>query len=98
METEEQIKSMNDHDLLIVIHTTVKHLIENMKELKDNTVDRVTSLELEKMSRDEAERRHKESDGIHRDHELRLRRLETWGAMAAGGLFVIELLLKYYIK
>jgi hypothetical protein len=32
-----------------------------------------------------------------KDHETRIRRLELWGAMIAGGLAVIEAILGFYI-
>ena len=98
MDQDNNMKNMNDHDLLIVIHTTVSHLITDMRDLKDNTLGRVANLELEKHNKEDAEKRYISSDGIHKDHELRLRLLERWGATAVGALFIIELVLKYFIK
>ena len=39
-------------------------------------------------------------DGItvQKDHELRIRKLESWGAMAIGALFILELALRFLIK
>lgn len=32
------------------------------------------------------------------DHETRIRRLENWGALAIGGAYVIQFLLKFVVK
>lgn len=32
------------------------------------------------------------------DHEVRLRRVEQWGAIAIGGLAVLEIVFKFFIK
>lgn len=32
------------------------------------------------------------------DHETRIRRLESWGAMAIGGLFILELAFNFMFK
>lgn len=36
-----------------------------------------------------------ESEAIHKDHEIRIRRLETWGFMALGALALFELITKF---
>jgi hypothetical protein len=59
----------NDHDLLIVLHTEVKNLRSDVKELKDNIVSRVDSLEKNKLEKEDA-------DDIYRDHEDRIRNIE----------------------
>ncbi len=35
---------------------------------------------------------------VQKDHELRIRKLESWGAMAMGALFILELALKFFFK
>ena len=52
MEDETQKK---DHDLLIEIKTIVKGLVEDVKDIKTNTVGRVEKLEIESVKRSELE-------------------------------------------
>lgn len=85
-----------DHDLLIELRTEVRAIRTDVKDLKDSTTDRVAALESEKFNKEEALSWKKAIDLIHQDHETRIRRVERWGALAIGGLAVIQFLLNYF--
>jgi hypothetical protein len=78
---------MQDHDLLIEVNTKLDRVILDVKELNNNTNQRVTDLEHHKADRTEIE-----------DHEVRLRRLERYGAMAIGGMTLLQIGLQLYFK
>src|SRR5438552_1702517 len=100
---------MNERDLLVMIHTRVETLTtdvkamkddiaSDMKEMKDEITLRVSALEENKMSKSEVQARRVDTDAIHKDHELRIRRLEYIGAIAVGGFLLIEFTLKFFWK
>lgn len=84
-----------DHDLLVALNVKMEQVISDISELKDNTARRVSHLEDEKLDKAEALRLKSESDASHADFELRIRRLELWGALAIGGLAVIQFVFKF---
>ena len=65
------------------------------REVRDNTVDKIRALEKDKADKDEVERVRKV---LEDNHEVRIRHLEQIGAMAIGGLFILELVLKFIFK
>jgi hypothetical protein len=87
-----------DRDLLISLDTKVTLMAADIKEMKDDTKERLAYLETEKLDKDIFNQEIKTSVVTQKDHELRLRRLELWGAMVAGGLALFQVLLKYFIK
>lgn len=80
MNTNETKLTMNDHDLLVVLHTKLERVLVDLKEVKDNTVGRISVLEATKLDKTEAESMTKKAiaaaDEIHEDHETRIRSLE----------------------
>ncbi len=84
-----------DHDVLVEVNVKLERVISDIADLKDNTANRVDTLEKEKIDIDEYNRRIKQTDGLHEDHEIRLRRIEKWGLMALGALAIIQFLLAY---
>lgn len=68
---------MNDHDLLIAMKaefsTKLDRVIQDVKDLNNNTAKRVHDLEEEKLDKEEANRIHAEYDKINQDHEIRIR-------------------------
>ena len=95
----------NDRDLLVKLDVKVDQVIQDVKDVKqdvknvkDDIASRVAHLETEKFDATKAYEWKSLQDENHSDYELRLRRLELWGSMAIGALFVMELLLKYIGK
>ena len=85
------LQEIRDHDLLIRLDQKVDSVTDAIKRIEDNTVNRLTNLENDHVTR-------KEYD----DHEKRVRFVEkyVWGAIAIIGLlnlvgfaFIFELLL-----
>lgn len=93
---EETTNNRSDHDLLITVNTKLNRVIDDIKDLKDNTTQRVLALEAEKLNKEEALRIKKENDDAHLDYELRLRRLELWGGMAIGALSLFEIITRFF--
>jgi len=85
----EQVQfTQNDRDAIIALKLEVKGLSNTVKNI-DNKLDNdvyVKKIEYVKSEED--------NDTAHNDYELRLRRLELWGGMVAGALFLIEFLSK----
>lgn len=74
-----------DHDLLIELRTEFKGMRDDIKELKDNLVSRVTLLEEEKAPLK-----------VTTDHEKRIRRLEYALAIAIGMATLVEFVARFY--
>ncbi len=87
-----------DHNLLLRIDTKVERVISDVAELRNNFSNRVDALEREKENQRDALERHAKQETINLDKELRLRRLEQWGWMAIGGLAIIQVILKFFVK
>lgn len=75
----------NDHDLLIAVHENLKTVAKEVGKL-GNKVDEFNNNYAKKA----------DIDPQMRDHESRLRRLEWFGAIAVGMLYVIQFLSKYF--
>ncbi len=73
----------NDHDLLITIHTQVNRLITDVGEINNNLSRRVTVVETEKLSKEDFK-------AVDDDKEKRMRRLERYGSIAVGALWLWE--------
>jgi hypothetical protein len=69
-----------------------------MKDMKDEITTRVAALEENKFSKADALTRRETTDAIHKDHELRLRRLEYWGAMSIGALIILQFIIPFILK
>jgi hypothetical protein len=76
----------NDHDLLVELRTEMKAVRADIKDLKDGTQARLSSLESDRVTQEE-----------HKDHENRLRKVENKITYWAGGLVVLEAVLGYII-
>ncbi len=63
----------SDHDLLITLHSEVRGLRKDIKDLTDGSATKLD------------------------DHEGRIRRLEFWGALGIGGLYVLNLILGLWV-
>ena len=85
-----------DHDLLIQIATKLDRAILDINELKDNTTQRVTDLEEEKVNQREfTEFKTSAEDALDKQAK-KLDRVYTWGLMGLGALGVIEFALQIY--
>ena len=51
-ETQKKDKAMIDHDLLVVLNTKMEDLKDDIQDLKDGTSQRITSLEICKVDKD----------------------------------------------
>lgn len=95
---EQPIKEyQNDHDLLIRIDTKLGLLINQFDEHKAVSLNKITELQETKLDRDEADRILESANQVHDDHEKRLRRLEQYGAIALGALYVIQAIFGFKI-
>lgn len=96
----EQPSNMNDHDLLVTLHTQMELVLIDIKEVKDNTVGRISILESNKMEKADADKAItealKNASNIHSDFESRLRFIERymWSALAIVSLAMF--LLNYF--
>lgn len=82
-----------DHDLLIALNVKLDNLTQEMADLKKETIGRVSALEAAAVRKSDL------GEGVLptlKDHETRLRRLETWGTLAIGGLFVVQVLIQFF--
>lgn len=68
---------MQDHDILIEVRTQVKDMRSDMKELHTGIMQRMDAVERGKLDKTEAERLSVAADLIRKDHEERIRRVET---------------------
>lgn len=87
-----------DHNLLLRIDTKVERVIQDVADLRNNFSNRVDALEREKEDQKNALERHAKQEAVNRDIELRARRLEQWGSMGLGALFIIQIVLKFFIQ
>ena len=75
-----------DHDLLIKLDTKVDQIQLDVTTLKNQENLYVNQVE------------HKAVCDKQADHEIRLRLIERYGSMAIGALFIIEFVLKFFVK
>lgn len=85
--------STTDHDLLVEVRVEMKGLREDVKNLADDTKDRLARLEESKLDKANFHDHTTQSATTHLDHETRLRFIEryVWGAIAIIGLVNIAL-------
>lgn len=97
-------KNFNDHDLLLVLHRDVQHIMESMKDLKENDIKEIkensaarlqklednciTKAEVDQILRSLAT----DADKLHEDHETRLRFIERYMWLAIGVVGVLQFL------
>lgn len=84
--------TQDDRKLIIQLNTdlkllqqTVTSLNENVKELNNKLNGDVFMKKIDAME-------------IDKDHETRLRRLEMWGGISIGAIFILELVFQFLIK
>ena len=83
----EEPKAKTDHDLIVEMHTTLSRVVSDLKAL-DTKVDDFNNNYA----------RRQDIDPIIKDHEARLRRLEWFGGIAVGMLYLLQFLAKFLIK
>lgn len=66
-------KKSSDHDLLIELRTEMQNVRNDIKELKDNTANRIVNLEKDKADRQVVDGLQKT---VNENHEVRIRKLE----------------------
>lgn len=86
-----------DHDILIEIKTELKLFREESRSTNNDTKERLIKLGENKVEKDAFNTFLTSDTGFKNDHEMRMRRLETWGLLAIGGLFVIQLIIGWYL-
>ena len=82
---------------LVAIPTTTEGIAIHLGYISKNISDlgkKMDALQNNVVTRDEWIGHLKVDD----DHESRIRKLENFGALSIGGLFVLELVLKYLLK
>ena len=83
--------SKEERDLLIELRTDMKSVKADLREMRDNTTQRVSLLEHGKEDRIEANK-------VHDDYESRLRFIEKYVWIAIGAIGLIEMLgIAYFI-
>lgn len=92
----------SDRDLLIEVNTKLDRAILDIKDMKDNTSERIADLYAKKLDVAEANRLLAEGDKVHsalarrdEDFERRVRRLEYALALATGGFAILEIVLRF---
>lgn len=98
-------KETNDHDLLIELRTEMKGIRAELKEMRENTIKRLETVENQMIDKNDLEEHKKNDYAIHEefikvdnDHETRIRRLEYITTLGIGGIAVLELVLKFLVK
>lgn len=86
-----------DHDLLIEIKTELKLFRDEARTTNDDTKERLIKLGENKVEKDAFMTFLAGDSAYKADHETRVRRLEMWGLMAIGGLFIIQLVIGWYL-
>ena len=97
-----------DHDLIIKIHTIVERLVVDVKEMKDNTMSRIETLEDGKVNKIdlsiELTEMKKKTYECNKDFEERMRKQEiisaktiTWGAAMLVLVGIIEFLISKFL-
>jgi DNA replication protein DnaD len=101
---------MSDHDLLVVLHTKLQGVVEDIRQIKENTASRLSRLEDNSLTKAEADKivtnaqknaavTHTDMNKKIDDHERRIRNIEryVWSAIALIGAanFVLQIYLKF---
>ena len=94
---------MSDHDLIIKIHTIVERLVTDVQELNDNTVSRISDLEVNKIDKIDYLEDLKKYDICVKElsdritkNEITIARIMTWGSALLLILGVIEVVLSNF--
>lgn len=82
MPNEEAHFTQQDRETLTTLKVKMDNVSDNISELKDDIKDLKSNF----ASKEEVA-----------DHEARLRRLEFWGGLAIGGLFVVQFFIGVYL-
>jgi hypothetical protein len=86
-----------DHDLLIELRVELKGMRQDVNKASDDTRERLLLLGTNKVEKD-AFATYLQSDAVFKkDHETRMRRLELWGALAIGALWIAQLIIGWYL-
>lgn len=59
--------NVSDHDLLIVLHTTMKHVARDVASIKDETIQRIAVVEATKYDKDDATKALADAQRVHDD-------------------------------
>lgn len=97
MEPDSLHLPQTDHDILIELRTEFRGMRDEVKKASDDTKERLLLLGANKLEKDTFNEFMKNDILFKSDHERRVRRLELWGAMAIGGLYVVELLIGWFL-
>lgn len=71
--------SSADHDLLTVMSEQIKNIAHTVRELKQSKAG-ITDLTTQK----------EDGEKVHKDHESRLRRLESWAFIGIGAILFLD--------
>jgi hypothetical protein len=85
------VSKMNDHELLLVLHTKFDNVVVDIRDLKDGTTKRIADLEAKT---DQLET-YKASKVDLEKTDLRLDRVRTTQNLITGGLIIINALLPF---
>lgn len=85
---------MNDHELLLVLHTKFDIALQELQELKNGTTTEIAVIKtkLETLEREKASKQDQEA------LEQRMGRLETRYATFVGGLVVLQIAITVALK
>ena len=98
MNPDENQKTVSlDHDLIVEIKTELKLFREESRATNGDTKERLIKLGENKLEKDAFVTCLASDSSMKADHELRIRRLEMWGLLAIGGLWVVNLIIGWYL-
>lgn len=94
----DHIPTLKDHDLLIRLDQKVDLLTDAIKDIKDDTINRVQKLEDTKLDKEAFEKYVKSHGELTVDEEKRIRKLEkvVWSAVAI--IFFSQILIGWYFS
>jgi hypothetical protein len=64
--------NVSDHDLLIVLHTTMKHMARDVASIKDESMQRIAVVEATKYDKDDATKALADAQRAHDEFDRRL--------------------------
>lgn len=105
--TQQQMQSQSDHDLLLIVNTQLSSLITDVKHIRDNTVSKIELMEKTKIDeakvlamKVEHDKVHAKLEAdtalVHADIEKRMRRNERLLYTGMGGLAVLQFIVLYF--
>lgn len=94
----ETVSGLNriERDMLVSLDTKVTLMAQDIKDIKNDTKERLIDIEKEKLDSEVFNIEVKAAAVIHQDHEMRLRKHDYIIWFGMGGLAGLELFLKYY--